>query len=369
LFTRAVDPVIPMIAADLAVDVPTAALLTTAFAFPYALVQPALGIVADFFGKIRLMKLSLLVVALPALVCAVTTSFPLLVTMRIAAGLMAGGVFPVAMALTADLVPVDRQVAIGRLLAVALTGNLLGSSIAGVIGDSLGWRAVFGILGLFGLIVAVIALLAFRGVMAAPTATFSWAAVIANFRSIFADPRAKVCFAAVFFEAIFIHGLFPYVALLLLAIGETSAAVAGLLIAAFSLGGVVYSLSVPMLVARVPERRLMMAGGAVAAIGLVLIALQVPWLWQIAIYALFGFGFYLLHGSIQVHVTELAPTARGAAASLHSCFFYMGQALGPVVYGFTVVAIGPQPSILIGAAVVLAVGLICARLLRHRDKS
>jgi predicted MFS family arabinose efflux permease len=76
-----------------------------------------------------------------------------------------------------------------------------------------------------------------------------------------------------------------------------------------------------------------------------------------------------LHGSIQVHVTELAPTARGAAASLHSCFFYMGQALGPVVYGFTFVAIGPQPSILIGAAVVLAVGLICARLLRHRDKS
>jgi predicted MFS family arabinose efflux permease len=370
LFTRAVDPVIPMIAADLAVDVQTAALLTTAFAFPYALVQPALGVAADFFGKIRLMKLSLLVVALTALVCAVTTSFPLLVTMRVAAGLMAGGVFPVAMALTADLVLVkDRQVAIGRLLAVALTGNLLGSSIAGVIGDLLGWRAVFGIFGLFGLAVAVIAWFAFRGVTAASPAPFSWAAVLGNFRSIFADPRAKVCFASVFFEAIFIHGLFPYVALLLLAVGETSAAVAGLLIAMFSLGGVLYSLSVPMLVARVPERRLMMAGGAIAALGLALIALQVPWLWQIAIYALFGFGFYLLHGSIQVHVTELAPTARGAAASLHSCSFYMGQALGPVVYGFAFATVGPQPSILTGAAVVLAVGLICAHLLRHRDKS
>src|SRR5262249_20199283 len=53
----------------------------------------------------------------------------------IAAGVVAGGVFPVAMALTADLVPVhQRQVAIGRLLAVGLTGNMLGSSIAGVIG-------------------------------------------------------------------------------------------------------------------------------------------------------------------------------------------------------------------------------------------
>ncbi len=47
-----------------------------------------------------------------------------------------------------------------------------------------------------------------------------------------------------------------------------------------------------------------------------------------------GFGFYLLHGCIQVHVTELSPTARGSATSLHSCFFYLGQATGPVVYGF-----------------------------------
>ncbi len=46
---------------------------------------------------------------------------------------------------------------------------------------------------------------------------------MANFRSIFADPRAKICFGAVFFEAIFIHGLFPYVALLLLETGATRA--------------------------------------------------------------------------------------------------------------------------------------------------
>ena len=39
---------------------------------------------------------------------------------------------------------------------------------------------------------------------------FNRAAVMANFRSIFADPRAEVCFGSVFLEAIFIHGLFPY---------------------------------------------------------------------------------------------------------------------------------------------------------------
>jgi MFS transporter, DHA1 family, inner membrane transport protein len=177
LFTRAIDPVIPMIADDLAIDVKTAALLSSAYTFPYALVQPALGVTGDFFGKTRLMNLCLLVVALSALVCAVATNFSLLVAMRVAAGLVAGGVFPVAMALTGDLVPVNqRQVAIGRLLAVGLTGNLVGSSIAGVIGDLFGWRGVFVILGSFGLIVTIAAFFAFRGVVAPPPARFSRAA-------------------------------------------------------------------------------------------------------------------------------------------------------------------------------------------------
>jgi len=366
LFTRAVDPVIPMIAESLDIDVATAALLSSAYTFPYALVQPALGVTGDFFGKTRLMNLCLLVVAMAALVCAVATSFSLLVAMRVAAGLVAGGVFPVAMALVGDLVPVNqRQVAIGRLLAVGLTGNLIGASIAGVIGDFLGWRGVFAILGAFGSIVTVAAFFAFRGVVTPAPAPFNRAAVIANFRSIFADPRAKVCFISVFFEAIFIHGLFPYVALLLLAIGETRASIAGLLIAAFAVGGVLYSLSVPVLIARVRERRLMVAGGTLAATGLLLIALHFPWLWQIAVYAVFGFGFYLLHGCIQVHVTELSQTARGAAASLHSCFFYLGQAVGPVIYGYGFAHGGAEPTIFLGAAVVMTVGLVCSRLLRH----
>src|SRR5207237_9151210 len=194
LFTRAIDPVIPMIADDLAIDVKTAALLSSAYTFPYALVQPALGVTGDFFGKTRLMNLCLLVVALSALVCAVAMSFSLLLAMRVAAGLVAGGIFPVAMALTGDLVPVhQRQVAISRLLAVALTGNLVRSSIAGVIGDMFGWRGVFAILGSFGLIVTIVAFFAFRGVATPPPAPFHRAAVMANFRSIFADPRAKVC--------------------------------------------------------------------------------------------------------------------------------------------------------------------------------
>ena len=356
-----------MIAADLVIDVKTAALLSTAFAFPYALIQPVLGVTGDFFGRTRLMNACVLVMALAALVCAVATNFTLLVAMRIVAGLVAGGVFPVAMALLGDLVPINqRQVAIARLLGIALTANVLGAAISGVIGDLFGWRGVFTILGTFSLLVSVLAFWAFRNTKLATPPPFSRAAVIANFRGVFADPRAKVCFGAVFLEAIFIQGLFPYVAILLQGIGETRASIAGLLIGCFAAGGIFYSLVVPYLVRAVPQRRLMFAGGAIAAGALALIAFHFPWQVQVAVFAAFGLGFYLLHSCIQVHVTDLSQTARGAAASLHSSSFYFGQAIGPVVYGFGFAHGGAEPTILVGALVILGVGVACSRLLHRR---
>src|SRR5262249_60710719 len=55
LFFRAVDPIIPQIAADLSQPVETVALLATAFALPYALMQPVLGAMGDVLGKTRTM--------------------------------------------------------------------------------------------------------------------------------------------------------------------------------------------------------------------------------------------------------------------------------------------------------------------------
>jgi predicted MFS family arabinose efflux permease len=193
--------------------------------------------------------------------------------------------------------------------------------------------------------------------------------VVANYRGILADPRAKFCFGSVFFEGIFIHGIFPYVAILLLVSGEARASIAGLVIAAFGFGGVIYSLSVPALVTHFAERKLMLMGGALAAIALTLAALHFPWYVQVAIFGMFGFGFYLLHGCIQVHVTDLSATARGAAASLHSSSFFIGQATGPVLYGVGYAHGSLEPLMFLGSGVIVAVALVCARFLRHRTSS
>jgi predicted MFS family arabinose efflux permease len=367
LFSRAVDPVIPKIAADVGVDVKTAALLSSAFTFPYAFTQPVLGTIGDFFGKTRLMSLSLAAVVTTTLICVFASNFSLLVIMRIIAGVCAGGIFPVGVAIVGDLVPVHaRQVVIARLLAVALTGNLIGAVISGLIGDLFGWRGVFFSIGGFGLIVAIIAFFAFRGLHAGKTKPFNLGAAAAGFQSVFADPRAKICFGSVFFEGIVIQGMFPYVALLLLASGQTHSSYAGIIIAGFGLGGIILALGLPFLVARVAQRHLMLTGATGAAIAFVLISLNMVWYAQAAVFVLLGLGFYMLHNCIQVHATDLSQTARGAAMSMHSSSFFSGQAIGPIYYGFAFGHFGLGVPPLIGAAVMAVIGLTCARLLRHR---
>ena len=343
------------------------ALLTTAFALPFALVQPVLGPVGDMVGKVRVMVACLAVTIAAMARVGLRPNFTVLLVARIVAGAAAGGIFPVGIAVIGDLVPMkDRQVAIGRWLAAVITGNLLGSSLAGVVGDLLGWRGVFFVITGLGIVALVIAVVSLRKHVRATPARFSLGGFSRGYGSVFANPRAKVCFSAVFTEGIVIFGLFPFVALLLLRAGEPRASIAGAVIAGFSVGGVIYAVAVQRLVSRWRPDQLMIGGGVFAALALAVVSFDPVWPVQFLAFTLLGFGFYTLHASIQVQATELSSTARGAALSLHSFSFFMGQASGPVLYGLGFVNVGAAVTLTIAAMVVMGVGIVCSRLLRER---
>src|SRR6201992_1791575 len=164
LSARALDPVLPHVADEFSISITTAASFAAVFAFTFAVVQPVLGAAADMFGKVRLMIACLVILGLANMLGAIANSFPLLFATRILAGVGSGGVFPVALSLTSDLVgPKERQVAIGRTLAGSMSGNLLGASFSGVIGDLLGWRGVLAILGLLVVTASIAVTAGFRG--------------------------------------------------------------------------------------------------------------------------------------------------------------------------------------------------------------
>jgi predicted MFS family arabinose efflux permease len=367
LSSRALDPVLPHIADEFGVSIATAAGFASAFAITYAVTQPVLGAAADLFGKARLIMISLVLLGAVNLVGALTTSFSMLFVTRILAGIVAGGIFPSALSYVSDLVaPATRQVAIGRTLAGSMTGNLLGASLSGVIGDLVGWRGVLAVMGSLAIVASIAVGLGFRGKVAArPPVKADLSMLRDGYRTIFANPNAKICFGAVFIEGCCVLGLFPYVAAFLFELGVTSLTISGIVIAGFAIGGLFYTMTVSRLLPRLGIRGMIISGSCLLALQFAIIAFGPPWPVQVGNFILMGLGFYMMHGCLQVFASELTAEVRGTAMALHSFFFFLGQSVGPILYGFGIFNAGKIPTLLAAAVIMVGLGLACARWLRQ----
>jgi predicted MFS family arabinose efflux permease len=74
----------------------------------------------------------------------------------------------------------------------------------------------------------------------------------------------------------------------------------------------------------------------------------------------------MIHGCMQVFASELSVEARATALSLHSFFFFLGQTVGPIAYGFGIQHAGKITTLLMAAGVMVTLGLACAKWLRPR---
>jgi predicted MFS family arabinose efflux permease len=366
LSARALDPVLPHVAEDFSVSIATAAGFAAVFAFTFAIIQPVLGATADMFGKARLMIICLVLLGLANVLGAMATSFPELFATRILAGIGSGGVFPIALGLTSDLVgPEKRQLAIGRTLMGSMSGNLLGASFSGLIGDFMGWRGVLAVLGALVVVAAIAVAAGFRGADLKHPPRTSLSALRHGYRTIFTNPNARFCYAAVFIEGCCVLGLFPFIAAFLFELGETKLSIAGIVIAGFAVGGLFYTLTISRFLPRIGVKGMMLAGAIMVALQLVAVAMGPQWKLQALSLLFMGWGFYMIHGCLQVFASELSVEARATALSLHSFFFFMGQTLGPIAYGFGIQHAGKVPTLLTAATVMVALGFVCARFLRQ----
>ena len=138
---RIIDPLILPIAQRFEVTPATAALLTSAYALPYALAQPFLGPLGDRFGKVRCVQACVVVLAIALVLGAMAPSFHWLLGSRLLAGAFAGGLIPLVLAGLGDAYDLqERQVMVGRLLVAIISGQMLGSAASGMVSAAFGWR-------------------------------------------------------------------------------------------------------------------------------------------------------------------------------------------------------------------------------------
>jgi predicted MFS family arabinose efflux permease len=359
---RLADPIILPVATHFAITPTTAALLNTAYALPYALAQPFLGPIGDRFGKPRCIQVCVAGLAVMLLLGAFAPDFGLLMATRIGAGIFAGGLIPLVLAGLGDTYDMsERQVMIGRMLFAIISGQMLGSVVSGFANDAFGWHSALAIGAGVGAVAAAVAWLAMpAGASAAASRDSGSFATL--YGRVLANPKAPWLIGGVAVEGMFFYGLFPYMGELLLATarpaGGSIAAVTGVVLGAFGIGGLLYAFGVRVFLRLFGVRRMCLIGSTAAAVCYAALAVVPSWSLAALAMGVAGVSFYMLHNSMQTEATELAPSARGSAVALFACGFFIGQGLGPLVFGALLHGVGARPALLAVAAVIVVLGRV-----------
>lgn len=139
-------PIAPEVARDLAASVPTVMLAASGFGLGTAASALFLARHIDRYGAPRMLRLAMALLAAALAMSALAPSVTLLVAAQLLAGLAAGIAMPAIYGSAAAIAPPGRE---GATIGVVLTGwtisMVAGVSLSAVLADTVGWRAVFGV--------------------------------------------------------------------------------------------------------------------------------------------------------------------------------------------------------------------------------
>jgi len=121
-----------------------AAWLISSYACAYAVAAPAFGYLSDRVDRGRLLLLALLFFAIDGAGIVFASSLDIAIGLRIFGGMASAVLIPTAFALISDVVDRERQAeAMGKVLLGMTFGIAVGPALAGVLTDTINWRAPF----------------------------------------------------------------------------------------------------------------------------------------------------------------------------------------------------------------------------------
>ena len=148
-----VSGILPPLAADLFITLPTAGMLVTAYAAGVAIGGPILSVLVARFSPRPVLIGVLAAFAGSQLLCAIAPDYALLLLARVISSAAHGAFFAVGVVVVSRLIPFEKRGGAFSLFIGGVTiANLLGLPGGAAIGVTFGWRATFVAVGALGLV-------------------------------------------------------------------------------------------------------------------------------------------------------------------------------------------------------------------------
>ncbi len=353
---------IPTIAADLGVSIPSAGLLVSLYALGVTIGAPVLTALADRMQRKTLLLMLLTLFIIGNAFAAFAPDYGSLVVARFITGLAHGVFFAIASTIATDLVEPEKESSAIALVFLGLTVALVtGVPLGTFIGQHFGWQSTFlgvVLLGVIGFIASAVLLPAQLTRAASPGLKAQL--------QVLTSPRLLLVYliTAVGYGGNFIA--FTFLAPMLTEVTQLSAGAVSLVLLLYGASVAVGNIAGGKLADRIGVVRsltLIFTGLAVSLVALG-IALPNP-IAAIAVAAFWGGFAFANVPPLQSYVVQIArevsPGAVDVASGLNIGAFNLGIAGGAWVGGLVVQSIGLAAAPYIAAAVVV-VGIALVRL-------
>jgi predicted MFS family arabinose efflux permease len=355
---RICDALLPQIAGELAVTIGTAAAMVTAFAVAYGVAQIVVGPLGDARGKLLMVVIGSVWAGFATILCAGMPTLTPLVIFRFFAGAGAAAVIPLAIAWIGDVVAYERrQAVLAQYISGQILGIVFGQAAGGVFAELFGWRGTLVVLGILHICAGLLLLKERRRLTVGVTAPTRprWGEAAASAAHLLRQPWVRVVLISVFIEGMAMFGALAYVGAELHQRFGIGLGVVGALLASFGGGALIYASGAAWLVPKLGQPRLAAWGAILLAAGYGMLAV-LPWLWlAVPAIALIGLGFYMLHNTLQVNATQMAPEARGLSVSLFAFCLFTGQSAGVAMAAPIVDRFGGRPIFLAASIILISI--------------
>ena len=144
---------LPEVARDLAVSIPSAGLLVSGYALGVAVGAPLLAVVTSKMPRKLALQLLMAVFIVGNVLCAVASDYSVLMIARVVTSFAHGSFFGIGAVVAASLVPQEKRASAIALMFTGLTlANVLGVPFGTFIGQEFGWRVAFWVVAAFGVL-------------------------------------------------------------------------------------------------------------------------------------------------------------------------------------------------------------------------
>ena len=366
LGVSSITPAFPSMTRELGITGGQIGLLITFFTLPGAILAPLLGVLADRFGRKRILIPSLFLFAIAGTACTFIRDFNFLLGMRALQGIGAASLGSINSTIIGDLYSGRRRVeAMGLNASVLSIGVASYPAIGGALA-LLGWNYPF-LLSVIAVPIGVLALTVLKN--PEPKSSQGIREYLSGTWSYLKNIRVAGLFAAGMLSFIILYG--AYLTYFTLLMGESfgaSSLIIGIIMSCASLGTAVVASQLGRINRWLSLPTIIKLAFSLYALALVLIPFM-PSLWLLLIPAIiFGIASGANMPSIQTSVAELAPLEyRAAFMSLNTTMLRLGQTIGPPLIGLAYVYQGLDATFFAAAALALLVPLVAIVLGRRKQ--